>query len=213
MFIQQGRPVGWIEVICGPMFSGKTEEMIRRVRRERIAKQRVQIFKPAIDNRYDEDYITSHSEQRFECIGVSDASQILAGVKDATRVVGIDEVQFFDDDIVDVCQKLAYRGVRVLAAGLDQDYLGQPFGPIPRLLAVAEFVTKNQAICMACGGLGTKSQRLAAEGTQVMVGAGESYEARCRACFDAELHLSSSEPSQEVAVPSPMPLHAASSAS
>lgn len=188
MFAHQGRPVGWIEVICGPMFSGKTEEMVRRARLALIAKQKVQIFKPATDTRHADAVVMSHSEQALQCQVVPSAKDLLHTIRDATRVVAIDEIQFFDATIVDVCQKLADRGVRVIAAGLDQDYLGQPFGPMPQLLCIAEFVTKNQAICMVCGGLGSKSQRLAGGDAPVEIGAGESYEARCRSCFDPEGH-------------------------
>lgn len=171
------------------MFSGKTEEMIRRVRLALIAKQRVQIFKHRVDTRYEKDFITSHADQRFECDAVGVARDILEYVRDQTRVVAIDEVQFFDDGVSEVCQKLADRGIRVIAAGLDQDYRGRPFGPMPQLLAIADFVTKNQAICMTCGGLATKSQRLIADDAQVVVGAGEIYEARCRSCFDPDASL------------------------
>lgn len=189
MQMHPGRASGWIEVICGPMFSGKTEEMIRRVRRAQIARQRVQLFKPDTDNRYTETHIISHSAQQLECEPVKGAAMLMQRVRDNTRVVGVDEVQFFDEAIVDASQKLADRGVRVIIAGLDQDFLGRPFGPMPPLMAVAEFVDKNQAICMVCGGLGTKSQRLTAESSQVVVGAGEAYEARCRTCFDPDFRL------------------------
>ncbi len=189
MQLHHGRPTGWIEVICGPMFSGKTEELIRRVRLAQIARQRIQIFKHGSDVRYGETHLISHSDQRFVCEPVATAEQILECIKDQTRVVGIDEAQFFDVGIVDVCQKLADRGVRVLVAGLDQDYRGQPFGPMPQLLSIAEFVTKSQAICMCCGGLGTKSQRLSRAENLVVVGAKDTYEARCRACFDPDFSL------------------------
>lgn len=189
MFINQGRPSGWIEIICGPMFSGKTEELIRRLRLAQIAKQKVQIFKPAIDNRYSEEYISSHNEQKFYCTPVREASLILDTIHDHTRVVGVDEAQFFDDKLVEVCGKLANRGLRVIVAGLDQDYLGRPFGPMPKLLAIAESILKLKAICMVCGGLATKSQRLTGETSQILVGAYEHYEARCRACFDPDLSM------------------------
>lgn len=188
MFAHHGRSVGWIEVICGPMFSGKTEEMLRRTRLALIAKQKVQIFKPAIDTRHEANVVTSHSDQTLHCLAMPTARDLLQAVRDQTRVVAIDEVQFFDDTIVDVCQKLADRGVRVIVAGLDQDYLGRPFGPMPHLLCIAEFLTKNQAICVVCGGLGTKSQRLLDTDAQVALGAMESYQARCRSCFDPEGH-------------------------
>lgn len=187
MFLNQGRPSGWIEVICGPMFSGKTEELIRRLRLARIAKQRVEIFKPALDNRFSEEHIASHNEQRFTCTPVPDATRILELVGDHTRVVGIDEAQFFDGKIVAVAQKLANRGLRVIMAGLDQDYQGKAFGPMPELMAVSESVLKLKAVCMVCGGLASRSQRLTTETSQVLVGAAEHYEARCRACFDPDL--------------------------
>ncbi len=182
-----GRQSGWIEVVCGPMFSGKTEELIRRLRLALIAKQRVEIFKPALDNRYGECHIVSHNDQRFRCTPVSRAEQILEEIDDSTRVVGIDEAQFFDDAIALVCDKLANRGLRVIVAGLDQDYCGRPFGPMPTLLAHAESILKLKAVCTVCGGWATRSQRLTPETMQVSVGAGDKYEARCRACFDATL--------------------------
>lgn len=187
MFINQGRHSGWIEVICGSMFSGKTEELIRRLRLSLIAKQKVQIFKPMTDNRYSEEEIVSHDDQKFVCTAVTTSKEIIENVKEHTHVIGIDEAQFFDDGLVDVCQTLANRGMRVIAAGLDQDYLGVPFGPMPQLLAVAESVLKLKAICMVCGGLASKSQRLTGESAQVVVGAKDHYEARCRACFDPDL--------------------------
>lgn len=194
MMQTHARSGGWIEVICGPMFSGKSEELIRRLRLAQIAKQRVQIFKPAIDNRYEAEYITSHSEQKFICTPVKDVAQILSNIRDNTRVVGIDEAQFFDASIVDVCERLANRGVRVIVAGLDQDYLGQPFGAMPPLLAIADSVSKNQAVCMICGGLATKSQRITTQNGQVVVAAGETYEARCRNCFDPDFSLQHAQP-------------------
>lgn len=194
MHLHQGRVAGGIEVICGPMFSGKTEELIRRLRLAQIAKQRAQIFKPAIDNRYSEECITSHSDQKFLCQPVANATAILATVRDSTRVVGIDEAQFFDPALVIACEKLADRGIRVIAAGLDQDYRGEPFGPMPQLLAIADFVTKNQAVCMVCGGIATKSQRLIHEDQQVVVGSVEVYEARCRSCFDPDFSLARAMP-------------------
>ncbi len=189
-----GRYSGFIEVICGPMFSGKTEELIRRLKLAQIARQRIQIFKPAMDNRYSEEHIESHSEQRFACQPVASAAKILELVSDQTRVVGIDEAQFFDESVVQLCQRLAFRGLRVIVAGLDQDYRGQPFGPMPALMAVAESVLKLKAVCMVCGGHATHSQRLTGETSQVVVGAGNHYEARCRACFDPEMGVSQNEP-------------------
>lgn len=194
MHLHHSRPAGWIEVVCGPMFSGKTEELIRRLKLAQIAKQRVQIFKPCLDNRYGEEFIISHSEQKFVCQPVATSAAIMAAVRDATRVVGIDEAQFFDSAIVAVCEKLADRGIRVIVAGLDQDYLGVPFGPMPHVLAIADAVTKSQAVCMVCGGVATKSQRLTTDAGQVVVGAGERYEARCRHCFDPDLSLAKARP-------------------
>ena len=196
---RQGRVTGWLEVVCGHMFSGKTEELIRRLRLCQIAKQHVQIFKPAMDNRYDDKYITSHGDQKYLSTPVQSAKEILDQVKDPTRVVGIDESQFFSEDVVAVCEKLANRGLRVIVAGLDQDYLGKPFGPMPQLIAIADSVSKMKAVCMVCGGQATKSQRLTREDSQVVVGSGESYEARCRACFDPDLSLERSRPKIPVA--------------
>jgi thymidine kinase len=175
-------PVGWIEVICGSMFSGKTEELIRRLRRAQIARQKVEIFKPALDRRYSEDEVVSHDERAIPSTPVDTASQIvlLAGEAD---VIGIDEVQFFDLDVVDVCQKLAREGKRVIVAGLDQDYRGEPFGPIPQMMAVAEYVTKLHAICVVCGAPANHSQRIVAEDDRVLLGAKEAYEPRCRRHF------------------------------
>lgn len=187
MFTNQGRQSGWIEVICGPMFSGKTEELIRRLRLSQIAKQRTQIFKAAIDNRYSEEHIASHNNQKFICTAISHANQILELLDDHTRIVGIDEAQFFDNNIITVCQKLANRGLRVIVAGLDQDYLGRPFGPMPELLCTSELTLKLKAVCMVCGGVASRTQRLTNETTQVVVGASDHYEARCRACFDPSL--------------------------
>lgn len=178
---------GWIEVVVGSMFSGKTEELIRRLKRARIAKQRVQVFKPRIDNRYSSDEVTSHSDQRASSVVVDTAEDILENLDDNTRVIGIDEAQFFENSLVDVCQKLANRGVRVIVAGLDTDWRGRPFTPLPELMAVAERVDKNNAICMSCGGLACRTQRLSSSTAQVEVGAADIYEARCRACFDPEL--------------------------
>lgn len=176
---------GMIEVVCGPMFSGKTEELIRRVRRAQIARQRVQIFKPAIDNRYDESSVVSHSSLMVEALPVNDAIEILHKLYDTTRVVAIDEVQFFDATVVKVVEKLARRGVRVICAGLDQDYRGKSFGPMPELLALADRVDKVQAICTVCGAPATKSFRTTGDSeNQIVVGEAEAYQARCRAHFD-----------------------------
>jgi thymidine kinase len=171
---------GSIEVVCGPMFSGKTEELIRRVKRAQIAKQRVQIFKPAIDTRYDKEDVVSHSSQAIKSEPVESAVDILIRLKDSTRVVAIDEVQFFDDAIITVVTKLAARGYRVICAGLDLDYRAQPFGPMPRLLALADDVLKIQAICTVCGAPATRSQRLSKSKDTVLLGETDAYEARCR---------------------------------
>jgi thymidine kinase len=177
------------------MFSGKTEELIRRMKLALIAKQRVQVFKPHLDDRYANEYIISHSEQKVICTPVKTSADVLTLVRDNTRVVGVDEAQFFDDGIVDVCEKLANRGIRVVAAGLDQDFMGAPFGKMPELLAVAESVLKLSAVCMVCGGEATKSQRLVRSNEQIVVGSGELYEARCRACHDPDLSLEKEIPS------------------
>ena len=171
---------GSIEVVCGPMFSGKTEELIRRVKRAQIAKQRVQIFKPAIDIRYDKEDVVSHSSQAIKSEPVENAVDILIRLKDSTRVVAIDEVQFFDEAIVTVVSKLAARGYRVICAGLDLDYRAQPFGPMGTLLALADEVVKIHAICTVCGAPATRSQRLSGSKDQVLLGESDAYEARCR---------------------------------
>ncbi|HST53008.1 MAG TPA: thymidine kinase [Pyrinomonadaceae bacterium] len=174
---------GWIEVIAGSMFSGKSEELIRRLRRARIARLKVQVFKPEIDVRYSRDHIVSHSEMRHESRVARTASEILAKVEPDTQVVGIDEGQFFDNELVSVVNTLAGRGLRVIVAGLDQDYTGRPFEPMPQLLAVAEYITKTHAICVRCGQPANYSQRIVEVEGQVVVGAGDAYEARCRRCF------------------------------
>ena len=181
--VRQTHPTGWIEIICGSMFSGKTEELIRRLKRAKFAKQRVEIFKPAIDQRYSEAEVVSHDENAIPSTPVNTAEQILLLVGDAD-VIGIDEAQFFGMELVGVCQHLANNGKRVLVAGLDQDYLGQPFEPIPQLMAVAEHVTKLHAICVVCGAPANHSQRLAANDQRVLVGAQDVYEPRCRRCFE-----------------------------
>jgi thymidine kinase len=175
---------GWIEVIVGSMFSGKSEELIRRLRRAQIARQKVQIFKPAIDSRFADDHIVSHSEMRIPSCAVDSSRSLLARVEPATEVIGIDEGQFFDQELPMVCNTLADLGKRVIVAGLDQDYLGKPFEPMPQLLAIAEYITKTHAICMVCGNPANHTQRLVASGDRVLVGAQGLYEARCRACFD-----------------------------
>jgi thymidine kinase len=178
---------GWIEVIVGSMFSGKSEELIRRLRRAQIARQRVQIFKPAVDTRYGEDHIVSHSELRIPSEQAHGSEDLVSKVKDDTEVVGIDEGQFFDTGLPAACAQLASRGVRVIVAGLDQDYLGKPFEPMPQLLAIAEYITKTRAICMVCGNPANHTQRLVHSSDRVLLGAIGTYEARCRRCFDPTL--------------------------
>jgi thymidine kinase len=175
--------VGWVEVIAGSMFSGKSEELIRRLRRAKIARQKVQVFKPDIDSRFSEDHIVSHSEMRHESTRIRTASEIMASVEPGTEVVGIDEGQFFDEQLVNVANQLAGRGIRVIIAGLDQDYTGKPFEPMPQLLAIAEYITKTHAICMRCGQPANYSQRTFESEERVAVGASDKYEARCRGCF------------------------------
>ena len=178
---------GWIEVIAGSMFSGKSEELIRRLRRAQIARQNVQIFKPLIDDRYSEGHIVSHSEMRIASENVRNSDELLQRVHDDTDVVGIDEGQFFDTRLPAACNTLADRGKRVIVAGLDQDYLGRPFEPMPQLLAIAEYITKTLAICVVCGDPANHTQRLVASSDRVLVGATGLYEARCRHCFDPAL--------------------------
>src|SRR4029079_3348766 len=175
--------VGWVEVIAGSMFSGKSEELIRRLRRAKIARQKVQVFKPEIDVRFSNNHIVSHSEMRHESSNIRSAAEVLASVEPDTEVVGIDEGQFFDEELVNVANELARRGVRVIIAGLDQDYTGKPFEPMPQLLAIAEYITKTHAICMRCGQPANYSQRTFESEERVAVGASDKYEARCRACF------------------------------
>jgi thymidine kinase len=182
---------GMVEVVCGSMFSGKTEELMRRLKRAQYAKQKIQVFKPVIDQRYSVDHVQSHDANRIMSTPVTSAKEILEKIDDNTRVVGIDEAQFFDDGIVEVAQKLAYRGTKVICAGLDMDFRGQPFGPMPKLLAIAESVTKLSAVCVVCGAAATRSQRMIAEPDespasqeQVLVGAHDYYEARCRFCHE-----------------------------
>lgn len=175
---------GWIEIIAGGMFSGKSEELIRRLRRAVIARQRVQVFKPIIDDRYSLEEVVSRDERRLKAIAVATSEQLRARVELGVQVIGIDEIQFFDDGIIDVCMQLADAGIRVIAAGLDQDYLRRPFGPMPALLAVAEEVSKMHAVCVRCGGSAHYSNRIAGGSSQVEVG-DTSYEARCRFCFES----------------------------
>src|SRR5687767_4236378 len=174
---------GWVEVIAGSMFSGKSEELIRRLRRAKIARQKVQVFKPEIDSRYSNDHIVSHSEMRHESANIKSATEVLAKVDGDTEVVGIDEGQFFDNELVKVANTLARRGVRVIIAGLDQDYTGKPWEPMPQLLAVAEYITKTHAICMKCGQAANYTQRTFESEERVAVGGEGMYEARCRNCF------------------------------
>ena len=176
--------LGWIEVIVGSMFSGKSEELIRRLRRAMIARQRVQIFKPTIDQRYAETEIVSHSEMRLPSIPVASSAELLEKLDHRTEVVGVDEAQFFDPGLVAACQKMADQGKRVIVAGLDKDYRGNPFEPIPTLMAVAEDVTKTLAICVRCGSPANNTQRLVDSEERVVVGAQGLYEARCRRCFE-----------------------------
>lgn len=177
------KDTGWIEVIAGCMFSGKTEELIRRIRRAEIARQKVAIFKPKIDNRYSADHIVSHSETKLKSTVVERPFEILELTRDA-QVVGIDEGQFFDMGLIDVAEHLANRGKRVIIAGLDQDYRGRPFEPMPQLLAIAEYITKTLAICVVCGNPADRTQRTTGANERVLVGAKEAYEARCRKCFE-----------------------------
>jgi thymidine kinase len=174
---------GWIEVIAGSMFSGKSEELIRRLNRARIARQKVQVFKPSIDARYSIEEIASHSGQKHVSVPVATTAEMLSQIHEDTQVVGIDEGQFFDAEIVDVVNELARRGKRVIVAGLDQDYTGKPFEPMPQLLSIAEFITKTHAICVKCGATANYSQRTVESEARVEVGAADKYEARCRKCF------------------------------
>jgi len=175
---------GSLEVICGPMFSGKSEELIRRIKRAIIAKQKVQVFKPALDDRYDASAIASHSQRKHEAIPVKDTVELARHLDPEAEVVALDEVQFMDEGLIPILEDLANRGVRVIAGGLDLDSNGEPFGIMPLLLAKAEYVTKLQAICMVCGALAGRTQRLVHTGGQVLVGAAEAYEARCRHCHE-----------------------------
>ena len=175
------RETGWIEVITGCMFSGKTEELIRRLRRTKIAKQKVVIFKPNIDTRYSTNSIVSHSEQSLPSILIKNVNEILDLVEDA-QVIGIDEAQFFSNDLIDVCNQLADDGKRVIVAGLDMDYRGVPFEPMPQILSVAEYITKSLAICVECGNPADRTQRKTHSSERVIVGAADVYEARCRKC-------------------------------
>ncbi|TNF50581.1 MAG: thymidine kinase [Bacteroidetes bacterium] len=191
MFLEQfpgeGRQHGWIEVICGSMFSGKTEELIRRMKRAQFANQKLVLFKPIIDDRYHEENVVSHQGTSLKAVPVNDSREILENWKNE-RVVAIDEAQFFDEGLIDVCNTLAEKGVRVILAGLDMDYLGVPFGPMPQLLSIAEYVTKVHAICVSCGNLAQFSHRTTVEKEQVLVGAVEKYKPLCRACYNKIAH-------------------------
>jgi len=176
--------IGWIEVVCGSMFSGKTEELLRRIKRAQFARQKIELFKPAMDTRYAETELVSHDASAMPSTPVHNASEILLYVSmDTVEVVGIDEVQFFDDEIVNVCNKLANAGIRVIVAGLDMDYLGNPFGPMPKLMAIAEYVSKVHAICTRCGDLAHYSHRTVDGDKQVLLGEKDAYEPLCRHCF------------------------------
>lgn len=185
MFIEpniSGERRGWIEVICGSMFSGKTEELIRRLKRARIANLKVEIFKPAIDIRYDEINVVSHDSNVINSTPIDNSQTILLMANDVD-IVGIDEAQFFDDEIINVCELLALRGIRVIVAGLDMDYMGKPFGQMPRLLAIADFITKLHAICVRCGNIANNSYRKTTHEGQVLLGEHNIYEPRCRKCY------------------------------
>jgi thymidine kinase len=193
---------GWIEIIAGGMFSGKSEELIRRLRRALIARQRVQVFKPFIDDRFSTDDIVSRDDRRLKATPVATSAELLSRIEIGVQVVGIDEVQFFDAGVVDVCMQIADAGIRVIAAGLDQDYMRQPFGPMPALLAVAEEVSKMHAVCVRCRGAAHYSQRVSGGNAQVEVG-DASYEARCRSCY--ELYKAGAEEAEEPVVQLTMP--------
>lgn len=175
---------GWIEVVCGSMFCGKTEELIRRIRRAEYAKQKTIVFKPAIDDRYDTINIVSHSQMQAPSIPISSPSEIYGYLADDVEIVAIDEAQFLDDSLVGIANDLADRGLRVIIAGLDQDYKGNPFGCIPQLLSIAEYVTKHLAICVKCGNPANRTQRTVHRGEQILVGSTDAYEARCRNCHE-----------------------------
>ena len=187
MFIEpnlSGEKIGWIEVICGSMFSGKTEELIRRLKRVKIANLKVEIFKPAIDIRYDKNNVVSHDANAIQSTPIDNSQTILLLAQDAD-VVGIDEAQFFDDEIMNVCQTLAQRGIRVIVAGLDMDYKGKPFGQMPNLLAMADYITKLHAICVKCGNIANVSYRKNEQNGQVLLGEKDIYEPRCWKCYAA----------------------------
>lgn len=186
MFPENPKKKGCVEVVCGSMFSGKTEELIRRLKRAQFAKQKIVIFKPALDVRYSEDNVVSHDLHHIKCKPINDPKEMLKVSAD-TQVVGVDEAQFFNDDIIDVVQSLANRGVRVIIAGLDTDYLGKPFGPMPSLMAIAEDVQKVHAICVKCGNLANHSHRLSKSTSLVELGEKDVYEPLCRECYNKVL--------------------------
>jgi thymidine kinase len=201
MFIEPNRSLikkGWIEVVCGSMFSGKTEELIRRLKRAQIANQTVEIFKPAIDTRYDEKDIVSHDNLRIPSTPVMNSHNILL-FSSEVDVVGVDEAQFFDVDLADVVEQLAARGIRVIVAGLDMDYLGKPFGPIPALLARADYITKLHAICVQCGDIANYSYRKSAKEGRILLGEKDVYEPRCRYCFYNDKELGNETPKDQQA--------------
>lgn len=194
---------GWIEIIAGGMFSGKSEELIRRLRRAHIGRQRVQVFKPLLDDRFSTDEVVSRDERRLKAQAVATSAELLSRVELGTQVIGIDEVQFFDAGVVDVCMQLADKGIRVIAAGLDQDYMRRPFGPMPALLAVAEEVSKMHAVCVRCRGAAHYSQRVSGGNAQVEVG-DSSYEARCRACYEQYHAVPEETPAVQLTIPQPV---------
>ena len=194
---------GWIEIIAGGMFSGKSEELIRRLRRAIIGRQRVQVFKPLLDDRFSTEDIVSRDDRRLKAVSVATSNELLGRVEIGVQVVGIDEIQFFDGGVVDVCMQLADAGIRVIAAGLDQDYMRRPFGPMPALLAVAEEVSKMHAVCVRCRGAAHYSQRVAGGDAQVEVG-DSSYEARCRSCYEPYKAVAQDEPEVQLTMPQPV---------
>ncbi|HSP33829.1 MAG TPA: thymidine kinase [Thermoanaerobaculia bacterium] len=198
-----GHRGGWIEIIAGGMFSGKSEELIRRLRRAVIARQRVQVFKPVIDDRFATDEVVSRDDRRLKAVAAATSAELMARVEIGVQVVGIDEVQFFDAGIVDVCMQLADAGIRVIAAGLDQDFRRHPFGPMPALLAVAEEVSKMHAVCVRCRGAAHYSQRVSGGNAQVEVG-DSTYEARCRMCFEDYVAEPEEEPAVQLTMPQPV---------
>jgi len=194
---------GWIEIIAGGMFSGKSEELIRRLRRAVIARQRVQVFKPLIDDRFATDEVVSRDERRLKAVSIGTSAELRARVEIGVQVVGIDEIQFFDNGVVDVCMQLADAGIRVIAAGLDQDYMRRPFGPMPALLAVAEEVSKMHAVCVRCRGAAHYSQRVSGGNAQVEVG-DTSYEARCRGCYERYTAEAEEDLAVQLTIPQPV---------